>query len=86
MSGFYLVYGFTGFVVMAITKKCSFLNMCQTRPLFVYLRFSQYNDKFSTNIDYIKAEMVCLGFDPETVGADESIAIKEMYLFTSVTR
>ena len=30
------------------------------------LSFSQRNDKYSTKIDYIKAWMVCLGFEPGT--------------------
>ena len=34
----------------------------------LFLSFSQYNDKYSTKCDYIKAQMVFLGFEFRTVG------------------
>ena len=49
--------------------------MGQTRSVIVYFR--QYNDKYNrTKFESIKAQMVCLGLEPGTVGTDESTQLR----------
>ena len=58
--------------------------VCYSRPLFVYFRpFSQYNDKYSTKIDY-KSEYGVLRIrtlDHRMIGAEEST---ELWWFLTV--
>ena len=62
------IFGYNLFMTFGLGQKSDHVYGPNLASYCLFSSFSQYNDKYSTNFDYIKAQMVCMGFKPWTAG------------------